>query len=245
LPSSRCGEVCDNGAQRGANANADGRGDYRDCYENNYFGEHEQVQHNLNVNGSSDMAEPAICLSYDGNNMRRFPGTSVVPCPIYGLDYNSQNYLTYRRQHARSHKGYDACDVAVSVPLVGESAGDIHGNRQPTNDVESSRVIPQSLLNQERELERQIKVIGEELENFKRTFDDQRPKRRVIETVAKKPLARSHTHRHHGALSVNKADKYGRQHGSDVYYAVQGDRSVSRHRGVKRTSSFNVIVKLL
>jgi len=232
LPSSRCGEVCDNGAQRGANANADGRGGRRHCYENNYFGEHEQVQHNLNVNGSSGMAEPAYYLSYGSNNMRRFPETSVVPCPNNGPDYNSQNYLTYRRQHARSHKSYDACgDVAVSVPLVGESAGDIHGNRQPTNDVESSRVIPQSLLNQERELERQIKVIGKELENFKRTLDDERPKRRVIESVAKKPLARSRVHRHSGALSVNKADKYGRQHSSDVYYAVQGDRSVSRHRG--------------
>ena len=99
------------------------------------------------------MAQPAYCLSYSGNNMRRFAETSVVPCPNNGPDYNSQNYLSYRRQHARSHKGYDACgNVAVSVPLVRESAGDIHSNRQLTNDVESSRVIPQSLLNHEREL---------------------------------------------------------------------------------------------
>ena len=90
LLSSRCGDVCDNGAQREANANADGRGDRRDCYINNYFGEHEQVQHNLNVNGSSGMAERAYCLSYGGNNMRRFPETSVVSCPNNGPDYNSQ-----------------------------------------------------------------------------------------------------------------------------------------------------------
>jgi len=58
-------------------------------------------------------------------------------------------------------------------------------------------------------------------------LDDERPKRRVIESVAKKPLARSRAHEHPGTFSVNKADKYGRQHSGDVYYAVQGDATNS------------------
>jgi len=253
----------DNGAQRGAH----GRGELCDRNIIDFSNEHVDFQLGSEVYNSSRVAEPAIFVSqYDSGVLRYVPNTSVVPYSNDGvlrssnpslLKHQYQKLYADKSQHLRGLDDRDVHNNAATGSVVGVPAGDGCSRRLPAVDKETYRVIPQSLLDQERDLETQIKVIGKESEEFKRTFDGQRSERSDTKSITQKSRTGYRAGGQSEVTSGRKLDKNGKRDGginsvpqsypkgshhrrgqSDEFYHCDNEVAVHRPLSDRRCDSF-------
>jgi len=190
---------------------------------------------------------------YDRGVLRYMLSTSVVPYSNDGvlrssnpslLKHQYQKHSADKSQHLRGLRDRDVHNNAAIGPVVGVPTGDCSSQRQPAVDKETYRVIPQSLLDQERDLERQLKVISKELEEFKRTFDGQRSERSATKSITQKSRTSSRAGGKSEGTTCRKVAKNGKKDGginSVPQYYPKG----SHHRRGQSDEFITVIVKLL
>ena len=116
------------------------------------------------------LEEPAGYQSaYCDDNTFRYPDVSVVPQPG-GICPSQKQPQKLALPNQRDRRRRSAYDSDSTVPMAsGTNSG---ATRQPTNNAERHREKLQSLTNQGREFETQLKQIRKKLENFQRSRND-------------------------------------------------------------------------